>query len=145
MTTRIEQDTELASRLRLAVTRLARRLRQQAPEGISPSQLSALVALEGAGSMTLKELATVERVRPPTMTRVVAALEESGLVARSIDPKDRRCIHLELTSAGRTLISRTRGRKTAYLAERVGELSATDRAALGEAMRILEHFVDERD
>src|ERR687891_597030 len=95
-----QEDTELATRLRLGIMRLARRLRQQAPEGITPSQLSALATLEGNGPLTLKDLAAAERVQPPTMTRIVAALEEAGLVVRSVDKKDRRCSNLKLTGDG---------------------------------------------
>jgi DNA-binding MarR family transcriptional regulator len=137
------QDTELATRLRLAVMRLARRLRRQAPEGISPSQLSALATLDGHGRLTLSELAAAERVRPPTMTRVVAALEGAGLVARSVDAKDRRCTHLELTGEGKRLIGRARNRKTAYLAAGLAGLSDADRATLAAATEILERFVKE--
>ena len=140
-----QQDTELATRLRLGVMRLARRLRQQAPEGITPSQLSALATLEGNGPLTLSELAAAERVQPPTMTRVVAALEEAGLVVRSVDKKDRRCTNLKLSADGKRLIGRARGRKTAYLAARIGALSDSDRAKLAAATEILERFVRDPD
>jgi DNA-binding MarR family transcriptional regulator len=125
--------------------RLARRLRQQAPEGITPSQLSALATLEGNGPLTLTELATAERVRPPTMTRIVTALEEAGLVVRSVDKKDRRCNNLKLTGDGKRLITRARSRKTAYLAARIGALSDSDRATLTAATEILERFVKDPD
>jgi DNA-binding MarR family transcriptional regulator len=125
--------------------RLARRLRQQAPEGITPSQLSALATLEGNGPLTLKDLAAAERVQPPTMTRIVAALEEAGLVVRSVDKKDRRCSNLKLTGDGKRLIARARSRKTAYLAARIGALSDSERATLAGATEILERFVKERD
>jgi DNA-binding MarR family transcriptional regulator len=141
MLTSAERDTERATRLRQAVTRLARRLRQQAPEGISPSQLSALVAIEAGGPLTLKDLAAVERVRPPTMTRIVAALEDAGLVSRSVDTKDRRCVHVKLTNDGRKLLTRTRGRTTAYLEDRFAGLSRADRETLAAAIPILERFV----
>jgi DNA-binding MarR family transcriptional regulator len=140
-----QEDTELATRLRLAVMRLARRLRRQAPEGISPSQLSALATLDGDGPLTLTELAAAERVRPPTMTRIVAALEGAGLVARSVDEKDRRCIHLKLSGDGKRLIRRVRSRKTAYLAARIAALSDSDRATLAAATEIVERFVRDPD
>lgn len=140
-----QEDTELATRLRLGIMRLARRLRQQAPEGITPSQLSALATLEGNGPLTLKDLAAAERVQPPTMTRIVAALEEAGLVVRSVDKKDRRCSNLKLTGDGKRLIARARSRKTAYLAARIGALSDSERATLAGATEILERFVKERD
>jgi DNA-binding MarR family transcriptional regulator len=140
-----QEDTELATRLRLGVMRLARRLRQQAPEGITPSQLSAIATLEGNGPLTLKDLAAAERVQPPTMTRIVAALEEAGLVVRSVDKKDRRCSNLKLTGDGKRFIARARSRKTAYLAARIGALSDSERTTLAAATEILERFVKERD
>src|ERR1700756_2048038 len=95
---------ELASRLRSSVARLARRLRQ---EGIvnqeaSPSQLAALATLFRSGPITLGELAGAERVKPPTMTRIVAALEERGLVRREPSPDDGRIVHVVVTDGGRT-------------------------------------------
>ena len=103
-TTTVQTDTQLASRLRLAVMRLARVLRQKAQDPITPSQLSALVSVERDGPVTLGELAALESVQPPTMTRIVAALEEQGLVAREADPADRRVSRLDITAAGRKLL-----------------------------------------
>ena len=94
MTTRATPDAptddELTSRLRMVVTRLSRRLRQEANEGATPSQLAALATVERHGPITLGDLAGHERVRPPTMTRIVAGLEETRLVRREIDTADRR-------------------------------------------------------
>jgi DNA-binding MarR family transcriptional regulator len=140
-----QEDTELATRLRLGVTRLARRLRRQAAEGISPSQLSALATLEGSGALTLTDLAAAERVQPPTMTRIATALEEAGLVVRSVDQKDRRCTNLKLTGDGKRFIARVRSRKTAYLAARIAALSESDRSTLAAATEILERLVKEPD
>ena len=136
------EDTELAARLRLAVTRLARRLRQQADGEATPSQLSALASVERLGPITLGELAAVERVQPPSMTRIVAGLEEAGLVNRTVDPKDRRIARVETTVAGQRFLERTRGRKNAYLAARVGTMSAEDRAVLARAATLLEKLLD---
>ena len=83
-------DFEIAASLRLSATRLARRLRQESDTGLTPSQLSALAAIEHDGPLTLGALADHERVAPPTVTRVVAKLEADGLVARTADPDDRR-------------------------------------------------------
>jgi len=99
---------ELAARLRITVARLARLLRNQAEAGISPSQLSALASLGLSRELTLGELAAAERVQPPTMTRIVAALEEAGLVTRTVDAGDRRVARVALTSAGRGLLERAR-------------------------------------
>src|SRR5438270_11275144 len=139
------EDTELAARLRLAVTRLARRLRQQADGEATPSQLSALASVERLGPITLGELAAVERVQPPSMTRIVAGLEEAGLVNRTVDPKDRRIARVETTVAGQRFLERTRGRKNAYLAARVGTMSAEDRAVLARAATLLEHLLEGED
>src|ERR1051326_994876 len=80
----------LASRLRLAVMRLSRRLRQQTPDAITASPISALLGIDGCGPLTVGELAAHEQVQPPTITRTVAALEEQGLVLREVDTADRR-------------------------------------------------------
>jgi DNA-binding MarR family transcriptional regulator len=137
-------DAELAARLRLTVMRLARRLRQQAPAGVTPSQLSVLATLSIGGPMTLGALAEAERVRPPTMTRIVAALEEDGLIERKSDPDDRRRASIELTEPGRRLVTTSRSRKTAYLAERLRDLSEEERATLARAADVLEEILEER-
>lgn len=136
--------TDLASELRLAVTRLARRLRQEGAEGITPSQLSALASIEHHGPITLGDLATHERVQPPTMTRIVAALADQGLVAREVDPDDRRVARVRVTSAGRRLLARSRRRKAAYLASRLRRLDDDERLLLARAVPILERLLEER-
>jgi len=137
------QTTEVVSRLRLAVNRLARRMRQQADVGIGQSLFSALVAVDGAGRMTLGELAATERVQPPTMTRIAASLEARGLVARVPDPLDRRVAWISVTPEGRRLLDRTRNRKNAYLAKRLRSLSDADRRALERALPILERLIED--
>jgi DNA-binding MarR family transcriptional regulator len=108
-------DPELAARLRLVLNRLARRLRSQTPGDLSPSLTSALVTIELQGPITLGRLAACERVTPPSVTRMVASLEERGLVRREADPADRRIARVGLTADGRRTVQRTRTRKTAYL------------------------------
>ena len=135
-------EAELAARLRLAVMRLARRLRQQAEADVTASQLSALSSLARRGPLTLGELSAAERVKPPTMTRIVTSLEQLGLVTRSVDQADRRVARVEASDAGQRFIERSRHRKDAYLAARVGSLSSTDRAALVAAVDALEHLLD---
>jgi len=88
----------------MVVTRLARRLRQQGESAASPTQLAALATIERDGPLTLGELSHVENVRPPTLTKVVAALEEQGLVERHVDPSDRRVSLVRLTTEGREVI-----------------------------------------
>ena len=144
-TTTVQTDTQLASRLRLAVMRLARILRQKAQDQITPSQLSALVSVERDGPVTLGELAGLESVQPPTMTRIVVALEEQGLVLREADPADRRIARVHVTTAGRKLLERNRSRKTAYLASRMRGLSAEELEVLECAAGLLERMTaDER-
>jgi len=135
-------EAELAARLRMAVTRLHRRLRQQAAGGLTPSQASALVGVEHLGSPTLGALAARESVQPPTMTKVVGALEELGYVTRVTDPTDRRVARLTITPAGSETLRTVRSLKTAYLADRVHRLDSADRAALGHLTGLLERLVD---
>lgn len=135
--------TVLASRLRLAVTRLARRLRQRADAGITPSQLLALASIEGAGRITVGELCQVEGVQPPTMTKTVAALVEAGFVARELDPADRRVVWLRITPAGARLLERSRSRKDQYLVRRLRGLTSEELATLERAADILDRLVAE--
>jgi DNA-binding MarR family transcriptional regulator len=145
--TRTKHDAEavlpLASALRLVVARLARRLRQQAEPGVSPSMLSALASIERHGPMTFSELASHERVQPPTITTAVGRLEAAGLVAKDVDLDDRRVSWISLTSDGRHFLEASRSRKTAYLAKRLARLDADDRAALERAAKILERLLEE--
>src|SRR5919202_2990603 len=100
-----------AARLRLAIARTARRLRQEAGPQLSPSQSAALVTIERHGPLTPSELAARERVQRPTVTRVLARLEESGLVTRAADPADRRSSLVSLSPAGAALLAESRTRK----------------------------------
>jgi DNA-binding MarR family transcriptional regulator len=144
-TATVQTDTQLASRLRLAVMRLARILRQKAQDPITPSQLSALVSVEREGPVTLGELASLESVQPPSMTRIVVALEERGLVVREADPADRRIARVHITATGRRLLEKNRSRKTAYLASRMRGMSAEDLDVLERAAALLERMTaDER-
>jgi DNA-binding MarR family transcriptional regulator len=134
---------QLASRLRLGVTRLARRLRREAEAGITPTLLSALSTVEREGPMTIGDLGAAEHVQPPTMTRIVAALVEAGLLERWTDPGDRRVSWVRATPSGARLIARSRSRKDAYLARRLRRLEPQELAVLEEAAGILERLVGE--
>jgi DNA-binding MarR family transcriptional regulator len=134
--------TELASRLRLGVTRLARKLRREAEPGITQSQLSGLATIERRGPMTIGELSGVEQVQPPTMTKIVAALVDAGLVGRETGPVDRRMVWLRATPEGVKLLQRSRKRKDAYLAKRMRSLDPRQLAVLQEATEILEQIVE---
>ena len=140
-----ERVHEVASRLRLAVARLHRTLRQHADSGLSPSQLSALVAIERQGSMTLGELAAHESVAPPTITGVVARLEADGNVVREPDATDRRVVRVTATPQGRAVVVRTRERKDAWLTQRVTELGADDLERLADALEVIEALGDRVD
>jgi len=131
---------ELASRLRLVVMRLSRRLRQHAPGDITPSQLSALATIVVQGRITLSGLAEAERVQPPSITRVVDVLVVRGLATRTQSIEDRRVAWVEPTVAGRELIEAVRRERDAYLAQRLRTLIAEDRAVLARAAVLLEQL-----
>jgi DNA-binding MarR family transcriptional regulator len=137
-----DDTLELAASLRLAVMRLARRLRQQAEADVTPSMLSALSTIERYGPISLSDLAAAERVRPPTVTPIVARLETGGLVDRETDAGDRRVSRLSLSPKGRRLVEASRSRKTAYLAKRLAKLSDEDRATIENATRILDAMLE---
>jgi len=136
------EDVELASRLRIAIARSARRLRQEAGTDLSPSLTAALATVERHGPLTPTELATRERVQRPTVTRVAARLEELGLVARAADPGDRRSALISVTPAGRELLAAARTRKDAFLSERLDALAPEDRATLERAAALLEGMLE---
>ncbi|MGZ4120410.1 MAG: MarR family winged helix-turn-helix transcriptional regulator [Actinomycetota bacterium] len=143
METSTRTDTDLASRLRLAVMRLARVLRQKGQDGITSSQLSALVSIEREGPVTLGALAGLEGVQPPTMTRIVAGLEEHDLVHREGDATDRRIARVRISPQGRKLLERNRSRKTAYLAARLRDLGAEELEVLARAAALLERMTED--
>jgi len=134
---------EMTSRLRMVVARLSRRLRQEANEGATPSQLAALATIERHGPITLGDLAGHERVRPPTMTRIVAGLEETALVRREIDATDRRVARVTITPDGSRLLARSRTRKDAFLASLLEHLDAEELAIVERAVPILERLIEE--
>lgn len=135
-------DQELAARLRVAVTRLNRRLRQESLAGVSPAKASALGSVNRLGTPTLGELAVVEQVQPPTMTRLVASMESAGLVARRPDADDGRVVRVRLTAEGRRMLERMRTRKNAYLSRRLGGLDPDLREAAERLTGMLERLVD---
>ena len=138
---RPEADDELATRLRVAVNRLNRKLRQQSLAGLSPAQASALGTVNKLGSPTLGELAAAELVQPPTVTRLVASLESAGLVAREPDGADRRVVRLRITAEGRRNLQRIRSLKNAYLTRRLAALDPADVVLVEDLTRLLEHLV----
>jgi DNA-binding MarR family transcriptional regulator len=140
--TSAETKEELAPRLRWAVTRMARRLRQEAGVDLGPSQVAALATVERHGPLSPSELAEIERIKRPTATRIVRHLEEAGLVERVRDPQDGRASILSVTAEGRAVLKRLRERKTAYLAKRLTALDAEDRRTLERAAELLEGMLE---
>ncbi len=122
---------------------MARRLRQEAGAELSPSQTAALATIEHHGPLTPSELAVRERIQRPTATRVLARLEEAGLIERAGDPEDRRSCLVSASVEGRELLAAIRTRKDAYLAQRLDALDAGDREALERAAAILERMLKE--
>jgi DNA-binding MarR family transcriptional regulator len=141
-TTTSEVEEELAPRLRLAITRTARRLRQEAGTDLGPSQAAALATVERHGPLSPSEVAKRERIKRPTATRIVRRLSAAGLIDRVRDPEDGRSSILTITSEGRALLRRLRARKTAYLAQRLRDVDAEDRATLERAAELLEGMLE---
>jgi DNA-binding MarR family transcriptional regulator len=133
---------DFASQLRLAITRTARRLRQEAGSNLSPSQRAALATIERHGPLTPSDLAEREAVARPTVTRVVARLEEAGLVTRTEAPDDRRSSVVAITAAGRAQLDEDRARTDHFLARKLETLDAEDRATLERAAAVLERLLE---
>jgi DNA-binding MarR family transcriptional regulator len=138
---RARADAETAARLRLVVSRLARAIRQHGSAGLTPSQLSALAAIEEFGPLRTSELAAREVVGAPFATRVVASLEALGYVDRVADPTDGRAHLIAITTAGRATIEALWNERTAGLTARIGKLDADQAARLDEALMTLELLV----
>lgn len=138
-TTVAQDDSALASTLRLAVMRLARRMRnERADTSLTLSQLAALSTLERHGPLSPRELALLERVQPPSLTRIAAHLEAAGLVVRTDHPSDGRQVLLAASRAGVALVREDRRRREAWLAQQLRELPAHDRAVLARAAALLD-------
>ena len=135
------EDAQLASSLRIAVMRLARRLRAERSDGtLGLSQLSALSTLEHHGPLSPTALAELERIQPPSMTRVIAALEGRGLVERRPHPSDRRQAVIAITVEGRRIVLEDRRRRHAWLCETLDGLTDEEQARLVAALPILEQL-----
>src|SRR5215210_1231806 len=129
----------VADKLNSAMIHLLRRAaHEDAAAGIGPAQLSALSVLVFGGATTLGRLAGAEHVRPPTMTRIVAALEEAGLVRKDASAHDRRSVRVSATAAGRRLMQAARQRRIRALAARLEDLSQDDLATLQRAAALME-------
>jgi DNA-binding MarR family transcriptional regulator len=130
----------------MAIVRMARRLRQEAGTGgeTSPTLMAALATIEREGPLSPSALAQHERIQRPTATRVVARLEQAGLVTRTSDPSDGRVSHVAIASEGRALLKRIRTRKNQYLAQRLRTLNPAELRTLADAAAILERLREER-
>jgi len=137
-----EIQEELAPRLRWAITRMARRLRQEAGTDLGPSQVAALATIERHGPLSPSELAERERIKRPTATRIVGRLENAGLVERIKDPEDGRASILSATPKARSMLKALRARKTAYIAKRLADMDANDRRTLERAAELLEGMLE---
>ena len=135
--------TETAAALRLAVGRLARRMRQESSTGLSLTQLGILNTLDRTGRATLGDLAAAERVAPPTITKAVATLEAAGLVEKVTDDADRRVQWARLTPTGRREVQRTRSRREAWLAARLATLDEEELSRLAQLLPLLEAITGE--
>jgi DNA-binding MarR family transcriptional regulator len=133
---------ELAHDLRLACMRVSRRVRFESAQDTAPHQFSVLARLE-AGPAAVGDLAEVERVRAPSMSRTVAGLQEAGLVCRDVDPADGRVALISLTEHGKETLARERARRDAWMAHRLEGLAAEDRETLREATVLLDQVLSQ--
>lgn len=134
---------EVAARLRVVIARLARQLRQHSPGGLSPSQWSALAMVDTHGRLRIGDLADREGVSAPTATRVVASLEELGLLSRASDPADRRTSYIALTDEGRDKLESTRRSQSTALVQRLSAMPAQEVRRLVELLPVLESLLTE--
>jgi DNA-binding MarR family transcriptional regulator len=135
--------TDSAAKLRMAIVRTARLLRQEAASetsGLTPTSVAALATIDRHGPLTPSEVARIERVKRPTVTRTLGCLEGEGLIERTPDPADGRSALVAVNAAGRERLRRLRGRKNAYLARRMRDLPAADVETLERAAEILDRM-----
>jgi DNA-binding MarR family transcriptional regulator len=141
--------TDSAARLRMAIVRTARRLRQEATGAggseLTPTAVAALATVERHGPLTPSELAKIERIKRPTATRTLRVLIDAGFVDRAPDPTDGRSSLLSINSAGRERLRRLRSRKNAYLARRMRDLPSDDLRTLERASEILEGILEREE
>ncbi|HUX04616.1 MAG TPA: MarR family transcriptional regulator [Acidimicrobiales bacterium] len=131
-------NAHTAARLQVVVSRLMRAIRFHGAAGLTPSQMSALAALNESGPVRISHLASRESVGAPAATRVVASLEEMGLVRRAEDPEDKRAWLVELSDQGRRTIEELWKERTVGLSARLATLSGAERDVLDEALPVLE-------
>ena len=136
---KLTQTEELADRLHSTAIHLLRQVRiQDAASGLAPARLSALSVLVFGGAMSLNELARAEQVRPPTMSRIVDALESANLIRRTVNPRDRRAVVLEATEKGTAILWQGRKRRVKFLAKHLSRLSEQERNKIGDAIKAIQ-------
>lgn len=135
-----QAHAEVATRLRTVIARLNQQLRQETVGTLTLSQWSALVAIETAGPMRIGDVAEHEHVSAPTATRLVASLEEAGLISRAVDDEDRRSARVALAEPGRRALAEVRRRRTEALTARLAGWTEDDLDRLTEALPLLERL-----
>lgn len=136
-------SASLAERLRVAVGRLARRLRQQSLGGLTPSQSAILSSLDRRGPMSMSRLARFEAISRPSATGIVSRLIDKGFVVRSDDPEDGRAAIVAITPAASALLEQRRQERTAFLARRIEALSDEEQLTLAKAAELIERITAE--
>ena len=135
------RTAELASTMRMSMMRLSRRLRsERADHGLSLTQVATLASLERKGPLTPRELASHEKVQPPSMTRILAGLEERGLITRTPHASDGRQHLVALTKSARELLREDRRRRDAWLAQRLVTLTPEERQLLRDAALLIDRI-----
>ena len=136
---KLNKVEELADRLHSSAIHLLRQVRvQDSATGLAPARLSALSVLVFGGAMSLNELAQAEQVRPPTMSRIVDALESEGLIRRTVNQQDRRAVVLEATEKGAAILWQGRKRRIKFLAKQLSRLSEDERTKIGDAIMAIQ-------
>jgi DNA-binding MarR family transcriptional regulator len=136
---KLNQVEELADRLHSTAIHLLRQVRvQDSATGLAPARLSALSVLVFGGAMSLNELARAEQVRPPTMSRIVDALESEGLIRRTVNQQDRRAVVLEATEKGAAILWQGRKRRVKFLAKHLSRLSEQERKQINDAIKAIQ-------
>ena len=136
---KLNKVEELADRLHSTAIHLLRQVRvQDSATGLAPARLSALSVLVFGGAMSLNELARAEQVRPPTMSRIVDALESEGLIRRTVNQQDRRAVVLEATEKGTAILWQGRKRRVKFLAKHLSRLSEQERKQINDAIKAIQ-------
>ena len=129
-------------RLRLVLLRLARKIRTSSVDRITPSQLAVLATVSRNGRLTIGQIAESEHVKPPSVSKIVAALEAAGFLARESDPDDRRCAFITVTDSGAAYLDEVRVAGRTWLASQLADLGADDTDAVAAMLPVLERLLE---